>query len=221
MVRVGDGVAAVRYDAAMDLQRELESGSAPKIKKAAAAIAKERLPGYEKPLQEALRSLASKPKSWSALSSVIRAIGLTGSTESVPLLKELAATPMDATVLFRDLSFAICMLEDIAQGRLSYLFSVLDAPSDLVVAGACSALLASGFVPERTSISKILEAVSSRTRDEERLITPRMYIAAACYCWPRDLTEPFLLSWQKAASPLMVELATDALAGRRTRRVLV
>lgn len=205
----------------MDLQGELESGSAPRIKKAAAKIAKARLPGYEKPLQEALRVLASKPKSWSALSQVIRAIGLTGSAESVPQLEALAATPMDAEVLYRDLGFAICMLKDIAQGRLSYLLGVIDAKSDLLVAGACSALLASGFIPERESISKILEAVSSRTENEGRVVTPRMYIAAACYRWPRESTEPFLLSWQKAASPLMVELATDALAGRRTKRTLV
>lgn len=57
-----DGLRTIR----VDFREELESKSAPKIKKAAEKIAKQRIDGYEDLLLAVLKILIEKPKSWQA-----------------------------------------------------------------------------------------------------------------------------------------------------------
>ena len=176
----------------MDLTEELESRTAPKIKKAAEKIAKQKIDGYEDFLLNALKLLIAKPKSWQAQSQLIRAIGITGSDHSVPYLKELATSNFDTTVLYKDLGFAICRLNDLLHSDLAFLKSILSSQNELLIAGACSALLYEKIVPSEDDMVEIMEATKSIDTNEGQVVTPRCYIAALAYLWPATVTRPFL-----------------------------
>ena len=205
----------------MEFKEDLESKSAPKIKKAATKIAKGKLGGYEQYLISALEVLIQKPKSWQAQSEVIKAIGITGSEKSLPYLKELSNQEFETTVLYRDLGFAICLLQDISKGSLVYTSSVLDTSNDLLLSGVCAAILFTGFIPNEKEIIQILDSVMDRNNNEGQIITPRCYIAAACYCWAPDLTKNFLLQCSKSSWLGLVEIANDSLVGKRSKYVLI
>jgi len=206
---------------AMELKEALESKSAPKIKKAAIKISKGKLGGYEEYLVNALKVLIQKPKSWQAQSEVIKALGITGSTKTLPYLKELSNQKFEAAILYRHLGFSICLLEDISSGSLVYAASVLKTSNDLLLSGVCAAILFSGFTPNDKEISQIIDSVADRNHDEGDIITPRCYIAAACYSWAPDLTKSFLLKCTKSLWPALVEIANDSLVGKKSKYVLI
>ena len=206
---------------AMEFKEDLESKSAPKIKKAATKIAKLNLGGYEPLLLDALKLLIQKPKSWQAQSEIIKAIGITGSEKSLPYLKELSIQEFKSTLLYRDLGFSICLLEDISNGKLKYAISVLDTSNDLLLSGVCAAILFSGITPVLKDIIQITESVADRDQNEGQTITPRCYIAAACYSWPPEFTKIFLLKCAKSSWPSLVEIANDSLACKKSKYVLI
>ncbi len=205
----------------MELKKELESKSVPKIKKAASKIAKQKITGYEDLLLSALKLLIEKPKSWQAQSQLIRAIGITGSDYSIPYLKELVATEFDSTVLYRDLGFAICRLNDLLHHNLEYLKSTLTSPNVLLISGSCSALLYEKLVPSENDMVEIMEAIVSIDTNEGNIITPRCYIAALAHLWPAAVTRPFLEACMQSDWKGLEELATSSLKGEKPYYVLV
>ncbi|MFM2479513.1 hypothetical protein [Celerinatantimonas sp. MCCC 1A17872] len=205
----------------MDFKEELESGSTPRIKKAAKKIASSRLDGYEALLLAALKRLRAKPKSWQAQSELIKALGFVGSHLSLEYLRELESTDHDASVLYKDIAFAICMISDVGNESYSYLLSILETNNDLLLSGACSAILISGVVPDESTIDMLLKSVIRRNQNEGQVITPRCYIAAACYNWPEFLTKDFLLECTKSQWSGLIEIAESSLAGKKTKYVLV
>lgn len=205
----------------MEFKEDLESKSAPKIKKAAAKISKGKIEGYESLLLSSLTLLIQKPKSWQAQSEVIKAIGITGTKKSLPYLKELSKQEFESTVLYRDLAFSICLLEDMSDGQLNYTTSILDTSKDLLLAGACAAILFSGYTPSSDDIVKIVESVVDRDQNEGQVITPRCYIAAACYSWPAELTTSFLKKCADSSWSGLAEIASDSLAGKKSKYVLI
>jgi hypothetical protein len=205
----------------MEFKVELETKSAPKIKKAAQKISKSKIVEYEDLLLSALEFLVLKPKSWKAQSEVIRAIGITGSNKSLSYLKELVLRDFDATILYRDLGFSICMLEDIENKSFEYLESILETTNVSLLSGACSSILLSGILPSESTIKSILNSVVEHDKNEGQVITPRCYIAAACYSWPRELTEVFLQRCTKSSWSGLVEIANDSLASKKTKYILV
>ncbi|MCH1923310.1 hypothetical protein L9G74_03055 [Shewanella sp. C32] len=205
----------------MEFKEDLESKSAPKIKKAAAKISKGKIEGYESLLLSSLTLLIQKPKSWQAQSEVIKAIGITGTKKSLPYLKELSKQEFKSTVLYRDLAFSICLLEDMSEGQLNYTTSILDTSNDLLLAGACAAILFSGYTPSSDDIVKIVESVVDRDQNEGQVITSRCYIAAACYSWPAELTTSFLKKCADSSWSGLAEIASDSLAGIKSKYVLI
>jgi hypothetical protein len=205
----------------MDLLVELRSKSAPRIKKAAARIAKQKLAGFEDQLIEALKLMMDKPRSWATQSPLIGAIGVTGFTTAVPYLKELATMDFDATVLYRDLGFAICLLDDIPAKKLDYLFSTLKSGNMLLIAGACSSLLYAKYIPTDREIEGILEAISPYVENEGKVITPRCYIAALAYLWPTEIVKPFLEQCMRSNWDTLVEIAQSSVKGEQSKYVLV
>lgn len=206
---------------AMEFKEELESKSAPKIKKAATKIAKGKIGGYEDLLLTALKVLIQKPRSWKAQSELIKAIGITGSKKSLSYLKEIVSQEFESTVLYRDLGFAICLLEDISSEKLKYTVSTLGSRNDLLILGICAAILFSGFIPSEEEIVAILSAVEDRDCNEGQVITPRCYIAAACYSWPSQSTKNFLHKCANSSWPSLVEIANDSLVGKKSKYVLI
>ena len=205
----------------MEFKEELESKSAPRIKKAAAKISKGKINGYESLLLSSLKLLIQKPKSWQAQSEIIKSIGITGTEKSLPYLKELSMQKFDSTVLYRDIGFSICLLEDISGGQLNYMASILDTSNDLLLSGACAAMLFSGYTPSSEDIIRIIESVVGRDQNEGQVITPRCYIAAACYSWPAELTASFLQKCANSSWSDLAEIANDSLAGKKSKYVLI
>lgn len=205
----------------MEYKLDLESKSAPKIKKAAQKIFKAELQGYEKLLLGALDTLISKPRSWEAQSKVIRALGVTGSEKSLVYLKELTCKEFEATILYSDLGFSIFMLQDVPNKDFAYLESILNNSNDMFLAGACSGILFSGVIPPNGTITRLLSSIKGITENEGQVITPRCYIAAACYSWPKNLTQDFLQSCSKSSWSGLVEISNDSMAGKKTKYVLV
>lgn len=205
----------------MEFKEDLESKSAPKIKKAATKISKGKIEGYEALLLSSLKILIQKPKSWQAQSEVIKAIGITGTEESLPYLKELSKLKFDSTLLYRDLGFSICLLEDISSGKLNYTVSILDSSNELLLSGACAAILYSNYTPSSEEILRIIDSVAERDRNEGQVITPRCYIAAACYSWPAELTTSFLQKCASSSWSGLVQIANDSLVGEKSKYVLI
>lgn len=205
----------------MELKEELESRSAPRIKKAAAKIYKQKLAGYEAALLSALEYLTQKPKSWQAQSEVIKALGVTGSNKSLPYLEELVGRELGATLLYRDLAFSICLLSDIPNKKLEYTIKTLGSSNDLLVSGTCAAILFSGYIPSEKEMTTILASVQDRDENEGQIMTPRCFIAAACYSWPAELTKRFLQKCTESTWQGLVEIANESLAGRRSQYVLI
>jgi hypothetical protein len=203
------------------LNTELNSKSIPKIKKSASQIAKKHIEGFEKELVSALEFLMQKPKSWLAQSEVIKAIGITGSSDSVPYLLDLSLQEYDTSIIYRDLAFSICMLTDIKEKKLSYFDNILNSYNHMSISGACSALLYSGFIPKNQDIINILNNISEYTENEGQVITPRCYIAAACYSWPQELTKEFLSNCKNSLWSGLVEIANDSSLGKKTKYILV
>ena len=205
----------------MKLEEELESKSAPRIKKAAAKISEGKIDGYESILLSCLKLLIEKPKSWQAQSEVIKAIGITGTEKSLPYLKQLSKQKFESTLLYRDLGFSICLLEDISSGQLNYTAGVLDTSNDILLSGVCAAMLFSDYTPSSEDIVKIIGSVVDRDQNEGQIITPRCYIAAACYSWPAELTTSFLQKCANSSWSGLVEIANDSLAGKKSKYVLI
>ncbi len=205
----------------MEFREELESKSAPRIKKAASKIAKHEIAGYEDLLLSALKLLIEKPKSWQAQSQLIRAIGITGSDQSIPYLKELATLNFDSTVLYRDLGFAICRLNDLVHGKLEYLKSTFLSQNDLLISGSCSALLYEKVIPSESDMVEIMNAIVSIDNNEGKVITPRCYIAALAHLWPVSVTRPFLENCMQSEWTGLVEMAMSSLKGEKPYYVLV
>jgi len=205
----------------MTLSEELDSKSAPKIKKAATKIFKQKLLGYEEHLLTALKILIEKPRSWQAQSELIKALGVTGGEQSVTYLKALLGKEFEATILYKDLGFAICLLNDISHNHLEFVWECLDSKNQLLVSGICAAILYSGFVPENDEILRIVKSIEDIDDNEGQVITPRSYIAAACYKWPSEVTHELLCKCTQSSWSTLVEIANDSLAGKQSKYILI
>ncbi len=199
----------------------LKTKSAPEIKKAATKIGKQKLQGYGDYLLDALQFVIAKPKSWQAQSEVIRALGITNCVEASEYLKELLQFNFKSTILYRDLGFSLCLLDDIHNNKLDFLKSTLSSGNESLISGACSALLYKKFVPSENDIELILESIISITTNEGQVITPRCYIAALAYLWPPHKSKEFLEACLHSKWNGLVEIAQSSIGGKKTRYVLV
>jgi len=200
---------------------ELQTKSAPRIKKAAAKIGRQQLQGYGEYLLDALKSIINNPKSWQAQSEIIRALGITNCVEESEYLKGLLLFNFNSTILYRDLGFSICLLEDIPNNKLDFLKCTLSSGNELLISGACSALLYKKFIPSEQDIEKILESISSINTNEGNIITPRCYIAALAYLWPPHQTKKFLEACLQSKWSGLVEIAQSSINGKQTKYVLI
>lgn len=200
---------------------DLESGSSPKIAKAAQNIIKKQLHGYCPYLLDALIDEIKKSKAWKSQCQLIKAIGITNCTDSLPLLKTLINNDYEHTVLYRELAFAIFILENYSEINLDFLFDSIKKGNDLQISGACAGILYKEIIPSKNDITKIIAGISPHTEGEGKKLTPRCYIAAVAYLWPKEETRAFLEACKKSESKALVEIASDALQGKKSRMILI
>ncbi len=205
----------------MELKEEIASKSTPKIKKAASKIFNLKFHGYEEDLLSSLKLLIKNPKSWQTQSEIIKALGVTGSEKALTYLKELVSHDFISTILYRDLGFSICLLNDIPNNHLEYTITKLNSDNDLLLSGICAAILYSEFIPSEKDIKQIIVSVENRDSNEGNVLTPRCYIAAACYSWPSPLTGNFLDKCTTSTWQGLVEIAHSSLRGKKSKYVLI
>ena len=205
----------------MDYAKDLESGSSIKIRKAAQSIIKNNVSGYCAYLLNALTKEIEKPKAWQTQCQLIKAIGVSHCELALPFLKELIGKEHKNTILYRELAFSIFILENITTLNLDFLFESTKKGNVLQISGVCSAILYMKLTPKKEDIKKIIAAISPYTEDEGIIITPRCYIAAVAYLWPKDEVLDFLESCQKSSFAGLVEIAQDSLLGKESKVQLI
>ncbi len=205
----------------MEYAKDLESGSSPKIAKAAQNISKKKVDGYHYQLLNALNKEIKKSKAWKSQSQLIKAIGITNCTEALPRLKELITKEYEHTILYKELAFSILMLENATTPNLDFLFSSIQKGNDLQISGACSAILYKKIIPDNNDIKKIISGITPYIEDEGKKITPRCYIAAIAYLWPKEETESFLEACKKSDWAGLVEIAEHSLQGKEPKIQLI
>lgn len=205
----------------MEYLEALESGSSPKIRKAATSIAKKLLSGYSSPLIAALKEQMNYPKSWQTQCELIKAIGKTGCIEALQLLKNLIENDFESTILYRELAFSIIVLENIALKNLDFLFLSFKKKNAGQIAGACAGVLYLKIIPTEEEISKIISEVAAYTEYEGQIMTPRAYIAALAYLWPVSSVKEFLESCKESSSRVISQIAADSLQGKKSKFTLV
>lgn len=205
----------------MEYIKDLDSGSSPKIAKAAQNIIKRKIDGYSLYLLEALTKEIKKQKAWKSQCQLIKAIGITNCLEALPFLKELIENDYVHTVLYKELAFAIFMIENATELNLNFLFHSIKKGNDLQISGACSAILYKKIVPKKDDIEKIIIGISPYTENEGQKITPRCYIAAVAHLWPKEETHNFLEKCKKSNWAGLVEIAEYALQGKESKIQLI
>lgn len=205
----------------MEYLEALNSGSSPKIEKAARQIFKKKLDGYCPHLLEVLEIQIKKTKAWKSQSELIKAIGVTDCSQALLTLKSLIDQDFKATILYRDLAFSIMLLENTSTMNLDFLYTSIKKGNSAQIGGACSALLYKKMIPTNDDINKIISGASPFIENEGRVITPRMYIAALSYLWPAEQTKAFLEEFLKSESTMLVEIAESSLQGKKPYYTLV
>lgn len=206
----------------MEILDNLNSGSSPKILKAATQIIKEGNSEFCDELTNALDVLLPNPKTWKTQSVVIRAIGISNCTTILPFLISLTKKEFDSTVLYKELAFSISIIEYNQDQSYDFLNSTFSTDNQLLISGSCAALLYLGVTPKHDQIVKILNGISSFTENEGAVITPRTYIAALAYKWPQseELTN-FLQSCQQSNWAGLKEISTNSLDNKQSKIKLI
>jgi len=199
----------------MGYVEDLNSGLSPKIRSAAQKIVNKKLSGHGEDLVKALVGEVEKPKAWQSQCKLVRALGVTGYTNSLPYLKELTQREFQATLVYRELAFSIALLDGLSADHLDFLYETFDSQEVMPITGVCAALLYREIVPPVGDIERILSYMPLYTRDEGRVMTPRVFIAAASYSWPAEQVKEFLQACMQSDSATLVEIASDILAGKK------
>lgn len=205
----------------MEYIKDIESGSSPKIRKAAEVIYKKKLKGYCTHLLNALIKEIEKPKAWKTQCQLIKAIAITECIDALATLKQLVDREYDSTILYKELGFAIFILENINELDLEFLYKSIQKGNELQISGACAGILFKKIIPPKEDIRKIISGISQYTENEGPKITPRCYIAATAYLWPLEETRDFLESCKKSTWNGLVEISESSLQGKESKIILV
>ncbi|WLQ16620.1 hypothetical protein O5O45_11890 [Hahella aquimaris] len=205
----------------MEYIKDLESGSSPKVRKAAEAIYKNKLQGYCPYLIQALTKEIEKEKAWRTQCQLIKAIAGSGCTEALQILNQLLDEKFESTILYKELGLAIFILQSTERESLEFLLMSIRKGNVHQICGACAVVLKKKVVPGSEDIRRILRGIQPYTMNEGAVITPRCYIAAVAYLWPQEETRDFLESCKTSTWNGLVEIADNSLQGKESKTQLI
>ena len=205
----------------MDYIKELESNSSPRIYNAAKNILDKDLTDYCPHLISALKKEMEKRRAWKTQCQLIRTIAITNCHNAIPTLKELIQNKYDSTILYKELGFSIFILENIKEQNFDFLYESFNKSNELQISGVCSALLFKKITPPNDVIRIIISEVNKYTENEGSKITPRCYIAALAYIWPKNETSVFLELCKKSKWTGLAEIAESSIQGKESKIKLI
>jgi len=205
----------------MQYIKDLESNSSTKIRKAAEIIFKNKHDGYSLHLIESLVKEIEKPKSWKTQCQLIKAIAATECTDALALLYDLIDRDYSSTILYRELGFAIFILENLKEHNLNIFYKSIEKGNEMQICGVCSGILFKKMIPSNDDIKNIISGVTPYTENEGLKITPRCYIAAVAYLWPKSEISEFLESCKNSTWSGLVEISTSSLQGIESKIKLI
>lgn len=205
----------------MIYQSDLQSKSQTKVRQAADKITNGVIEGYGNLLLESLNRLIENPKAWKTQCSLIKALAITKHTDAIESLKCMARKKFDSKLVYKELGFAIFILENTESYNIDYLFELIETDNMMLISGACAAMLYSQTIPPIQDIKKILPSINKYTDKEGAILTPRCYIAALAHCWPLDEVKSFLNECKNSNWQGLVEIAHSSLQGKPTKYKLI
>ena len=118
---------------------------------------------------------------------------------------------------FKELGFAIFVLENTGELDLGFLYLSIEKGNELQICGACSGVLFKKIVPSKEDIRRIISGIAQYTENEGPRITPRCYIAAVAHLWPKEEVTSFLEACRESTWNGLIEISNDALQGRESK----
>jgi hypothetical protein len=200
----------------MDYIKDLESNSSTVIRRAAEMIIKLQTRGCCDQLLKALIKEFDKPKAWKTQTLLIKAISTSQCISLLPNLYQFLDRKFESSILYKEIGFAIVMLENSEERIIDFLYKSITKDNELQISGACAGILCKKLIPPTIEIEKILRGIAKFTEHEGQKITPRCYIAATAYLWPKEEVLDFLVSCQKSHWKGLVEIAQNSLEGKES-----
>jgi hypothetical protein len=203
------------------LLENLASTSSAKIIKAASFIEKRRLPDYGEALLAAFERQILKSEAWQSQCQLIKTLAVIRYQTAAEYFQTLLRQDFAATKVVMMLSFAVTVLLYGRKLSTDFIFDNLETHNVPIIEGACAGILYLELVPSSIQIRQILRWVSPLVENEGQVISPRTYIAAVAHLWPIAETKEFLESCKSSKSQTLVEIASYALQGKRSKFVLI
>lgn len=202
-------------------KEDLESKSQVKVRQAAEKISNGSIEADGDLLLETLFRFIDSPKAWKTQCALIKAIAITKHVKSIEPLKNLTKTSFDSTLIYNELGFAIFVLENVKSYTVDCLFDFIKKDNQMLISGACAGMLHSQTIPPKEDIVKIISSIKKYTEKEGPILTPRCYIAALAYLWPKELVIDFLCECKKSEWQGLVEIADCSLQGKASKYKLI
>jgi hypothetical protein len=158
----------------------------------------------------ALRAELRDPRTWETQYQMIMALGACRYRRALPVLRKLARTRFEATMVYVAIGDAIVRL---ARKHENDAFPVIDCANsgnDMLANGAFQAMAMLRMMPNEAAIARVIGLVSARSAEDPL----RFCVVAAAAGWKGAKVEAFLLECGSSLRKDIRDAATEALQGK-------
>jgi len=185
----------------MDLEtihQKLTSKKAADRTRAAKAIAKDLIVSLRDELHAAYLKEIKDERTWKTQVEMLDALGKLNSQDALPEIESIVRLNKPHDMITVSASAAFVRIERESKNDAKPILDLLDFGSVSVVCGALQPLAIDQMMPSDSEISELLKQCWDINKHKDRigqeygLIDSRLYPAAACANWNKELTEDFL-----------------------------
>jgi len=188
---------------------QLTHSRSPKRKAAAKRLRKRADIAAGPALLAALRKEVEDSRTWETQYQMVMAIGECEYREALPFLKEFAATPLDATMIYTGVGDALVRLQIQSLNDGDPIIDAIESGNRMLINGAFRAMAMLKMVPSTNSIEKMLQFVSKNPYEHDG----RFWLLAAAPGWTGDKVAKFVAKCSCASRRDIREAAKLALGG--------
>jgi hypothetical protein len=198
-----------------DIEKLLNSGSTPNVRKAAKSIAKLGIGRLAPELQERLVEILPNSKLWETQVEIIKTLGLLNYKPSLIQIEEICQANKDQDMVTFAAATAYVRLKRENLEDVEPVFYLLNKGGYAVTCGALDALGYDRMMPANEDINQLIsQCFDLRSPNPRGLSDPRYGLAAACAGWSKQLVEPFLLHCIKTGDYPVKHVAENSLKGK-------